>query len=106
MSKLTKQWMSLLFTAVALSFALIAAVVTNFSYTPIFTVKDTESPDGFRRVVRIEQAMQAYEDNYVDKVSSSAYANMEKAMRRIYERVTGEKYPEETTPTETTVPTT
>ena len=80
--------------------------VTNFSYTPIFTVKDTESPDGFRRVVRIEQAMQAYENNYVDKVSSSAYANMEKALRRIYERVTGEKLPDETTPTETTVPST
>ena len=78
--------------------------VTNFSYTPIFTVKDTESPDGFRRVVRIEQAMTAYENNYVDKVSSSAYANMNKALRRIYERVTGEKLPEETTPTETTVP--
>lgn len=80
--------------------------VTNFTYTPIFTVKDTESPDGFRRVVRIEQAMTAYENNYVDKVSSAAYSNMDKALRRIYERVTGEKFPEETTPTETTVPTT
>jgi poly-gamma-glutamate synthesis protein (capsule biosynthesis protein) len=78
--------------------------VTNFTYTPIFTVKDTESPDGFRRVVRIEQAMTAYENNYVDKVSTAAYSNMDKALRRIYERVTGEKFPEETTPTETTVP--
>ena len=80
--------------------------VTNFTYTPIFTVKDTESPDGFRRVVRIEQAMTAYENNYVDKVSTAAYSNMDKALRRIYERVTGEKFPEETTPTETTVPAT
>lgn len=76
--------------------------VTNFSYTPIFTVKDTESPDGFRRVVRIEQAMLAYEGNYVDKVSASAYANMQKAMRRIYERVTGEEYPDPTDPTAVT----
>ena len=76
--------------------------VTGFEYTPLFTVKDTESADGFRRVVRIEQAMAAYEGNYVDKVSDSAYANMQKALKRIYERVTGEKYPEETAPTETT----
>ena len=78
--------------------------VTGYSYTPIFTVKDTESPDGFRRVVRIEQAMAAYEGNYVDKVTTSAYSNMDKALRRIYERVTGEKYVEETTPTEATEP--
>ena len=77
--------------------------VTNFSYTPIFTVKESESADGFRRVVRVEQAMRAYEENYVDKVSDAAYANMGKALKRIYERVTGEKYPEETTP-ETTAP--
>ena len=78
--------------------------VTNYSYTPLFTVKDTEAADGFRRVVRIEQAMQAYEDNYVDKVSDTAYNNMQKALKRIYERVTGEKYPEATEPTESTTP--
>ena len=77
--------------------------VTNFSYTPIFTVKESESADGFRRVIRVEQAMRAYEENYVDKVSDAAYANMGKALKRIYERVTGEEYPEETTP-ETTAP--
>jgi len=78
--------------------------VTNFSYTPIFTVKEDESPDGFRRVVRIEQAMKAYNENYVDKVTDSAYANMQKALKRIKARVTGvEETPEETTaPTETT----
>ena len=78
--------------------------VTNFSYTPIFTVKEDESPDGFRRVVRIEQAMKAYDENYVDKVTDSAYANMQKALKRIKARVTGvEETPEETTaPTETT----
>ena len=78
--------------------------VTGFEYTPLFTVKESESADGYRRVVRIEQAMKAYDENYVDKVSSSAYANMQKAQKRIYERVTGEKYPEETVPTETTTP--
>ena len=75
--------------------------VTGFSYTPIFTVKENESADGFRRVVRIEQAMKAYEQNYVDKVTDSAYANMQKALKRIKARVTGV---EETTPPETTAP--
>ena len=75
--------------------------VTGFSYTPIFTIKESETPDGFRRVVRIEQAMKAYEENYVDKVTDSAYANMQKALKRIKARVTGV---EETTP-ETTAPT-
>ena len=78
--------------------------VTGFEYTPLFTVKESESADGYRRVVRIEQAMKAYDENYVDKVSAAAYANMQKALKRIYERVTGEKYPEETVPTETTTP--
>ena len=78
--------------------------VTGFTYTPLFTVKESESADGFRRVVRIDEAMKAYEENYVDKVSASAYANMQKALKRIYERVTGEKYPEETAPTETSAP--
>ena len=61
--------------------------VTNFSYTPIYTLKEDEC-DGYRRVVRIEQAMIAYNTNFVDKVSDTAYAGMEKAMTRIPERLT------------------
>ncbi len=63
--------------------------VTNYSYTPIYTVKESESADGFRRVVRIAEAMKAYEENYVDKVSESAYERMQKALERIEKRVTG-----------------
>lgn len=61
--------------------------VTNFTYTPIYTLKEEEC-DGYRRVVRIEQAMLAYNNNYVDKVTDVAYAAMEKAMTRIPERLT------------------
>ncbi len=64
--------------------------VTNYSYTPIYTVKESESADGFRRVVRIAEAMKAYEENYVDKVTESAYERMQKALTRIEARVTGE----------------
>ena len=62
--------------------------VTGYSYTPIYTLKETESSDQYRRVVRIEEAMQAYTHNYVDKITAEAYAGMEKAMTRIPERLT------------------
>ena len=61
--------------------------VTGYSYTPIYTLKEEEC-DGYRRVVRIEEAMIAYNNNYVDKVTDTAYAAMEKAMTRIPERLT------------------
>ena len=61
--------------------------VTGYTYTPIYTLKEDEC-DGYRRVVRIEQAMIAYNTNYVDKVTDVAYAGMEKAMTRIPQRLT------------------
>lgn len=66
--------------------------VTGFSYTPIYTLKEEEC-DGYRRVVRIEEAMTAYNTNYVDKITDTAYAAMEKAMTRIPERLTPPKDP-------------
>ena len=62
--------------------------MTDFSYTPICTVKPEEC-DGFQRVVRIRQAMYAYENNFVDKVSDSCYAQMEYALKRIENRIEG-----------------
>ena len=62
--------------------------VTDFSYIPIYTLKESEC-DGFRRVVRIHEAMAAYEGNYVDKVTADAYAQMEYSLKRIKARVTG-----------------
>lgn len=64
--------------------------VVNYSYTPIYTLKEDEC-DGYRRVVRIEEAMEAYNANFVDKVSDSAFALMQKAMTRIPERLTPPK---------------
>lgn len=62
--------------------------VTNFSYIPIYTLKESEG-DGYRRVVRINEAMAAYEGNYVDKISSTAYSQMEYSLTRIEARVHG-----------------
>lgn len=63
--------------------------VTGYSYTPIYTVTGSQSADGFQRVVRIEQAMQAYDGNFVDKVTSSCYSDMAYSLTRIASRTSG-----------------
>ena len=66
--------------------------ITDYSYVPIYTLAENQC-DGFRRVVRIENAMTGYELNFVDKVTQSCYENMQFAMERIIARV----HPESTT---------
>ncbi len=64
--------------------------VTDYSYTPIYTVRESETPDGQRRVVRIDKAMEAYEGNFLDKVTDACYESMKKALTRIPERMASE----------------
>ena len=64
--------------------------VTGYSYTPIYTVTGSQSADGFQRVVRIEQAMQAYEGNFVDKVTAACYSDMAYSLKRIASRTSGQ----------------
>ena len=64
--------------------------VTGYSYTPIYTVTKSQSADGFQRVVRIEQAMQAYQGNFVDKITAACYSDMEYSLKRIAARTSGE----------------
>lgn len=64
------------------------ARVTDYSYTPIYTLTEEEG-GGQRRVVRIREAMGAYDANFVDKISASAYENMKYALTRISDRVRG-----------------
>ena len=68
--------------------------VTDYSYVPIYTLAENQC-DGFRRVVRIENAMSAYELNFVDKITDSCYENMKFAMERIIARVHPEKKTDE-----------
>ncbi len=67
--------------------------VTNFSYTPIYTLQINENEGDYKysRVIRIEEAMWAYENDFVDKVTKSAYESMTYAMQRIKERIATEK---------------
>lgn len=62
--------------------------VTNYSYTPIYTLREGEAiGNRDRRVVRIEKALEAHYDNFLDKVTETTVAGMEKAMTRIPERM-------------------
>lgn len=63
--------------------------VTGYSYFPIYTLQESEC-DGQRRVVLIETAMRAYEENYLDKITKAAYDSMENSLSRIEARVAGE----------------
>ncbi len=61
--------------------------VTGYSYTPIYTLTESETCDNQRRVVVIEDTMRVYDDNFVDRVTKAAYDSMENALKRIDERV-------------------
>ena len=62
--------------------------VTNYSYVPIFTIKEGESTgNNDRKVVRIDKAMEAYRGNFLDKITDPCLASMEKALGRIEERI-------------------
>ena len=60
--------------------------VTDWSYVPIYTLSETEC-DGDRRVIRIDNAMEAYEMNFVDKVTAACYDNLKFSADRITARL-------------------
>lgn len=62
--------------------------VTGYSYYPIYTVKENESiGTKDRRVVRIEKAIEANQENFLDRVNDTSKASMDKALTRIEERI-------------------
>lgn len=64
--------------------------VTDFSYTPIYTLQESDCPDNQRRVVRLETAMTAYDINFVDRITESCNENMDYSLKRIVSRINGE----------------
>ena len=60
--------------------------ITGYSYTPIFTVTEGGQPT---RVVRIREAMAAYEAGHINAVSKETYEAMAYALGRIEARVAG-----------------
>lgn len=61
--------------------------VTDFSYTPIFNAVEKDKP---LRLLRIQEAMAAYEGGYIDRVSETTYEAMKYALSRIEARIHGE----------------
>ena len=62
--------------------------VTDYTLYPIYTVRETECVgNSDRRVVRIEKTLQAYNGNFLDKVTDACKESMEYALTRIDERI-------------------
>ena len=74
--------------------------VTDYSYTPIYTLKETDCADGDRRVVRIYPAMHAYEGNFVDSITDACYEDMKYSLERITDRINGNYTGDKTETTE------
>ena len=60
--------------------------VTSFDYVPIYLCY---GEDGSLRLLRIREAMTAYENDYIGKVSAEVYQAMKSALSRIESRVNG-----------------
>ena len=63
--------------------------ITGYGYTPIFLLDETQSGGGMR-ILRIREAMSAYEHGFVGRVSEDTYNAMAHALERIEARVNGE----------------
>ena len=61
--------------------------ITGYDYTPIYNVVEEGKPT---RVVRIKEAMAAFENFYIDRVSQETYDAMKNALVRIEARIKGE----------------
>ena len=63
------------------------AKITNCTYTPIFTVSEAGEA---LRVVRLREAIEAYKNNHLNKVTAETYEKMVYALGRVEARVNGE----------------
>jgi len=62
--------------------------LTGCEYVPIFCVDDMEEGGGMR-LLRIREAILAYENRFVDRVSQATYEEMKSALKSIESRVNG-----------------
>ena len=58
--------------------------ITGYSYTPIFTVTEKGKT---ARVVRIHEAMEAYDELFLERINETTYNSMAYALSRIEDRV-------------------
>ncbi len=60
--------------------------LTGFDYTPIYILDETADGGGMR-ILRIREAIAAYESNFIEKVSEEAYTAMKNALTKIEARM-------------------
>ena len=60
--------------------------ITNFTYTPIFTLAEKDKP---LKLLQIYPSMKAYEDGFLGKVTPETYEAMKYALTRIEARING-----------------
>ncbi len=60
--------------------------ITGYDYTPIY---QHYGEDGSLQLLRIREALEAYENDYIGKVSAEVYQTMKIALERIEERAEG-----------------
>ena len=61
--------------------------ISDYSYTPIFTVSEKGVA---LKVVRLESAMEAYEEGFLGRATAATYEKMVYALERIKARIAGE----------------
>ncbi len=61
--------------------------ITDYTYTPIFSVHEEGKS---LRVLRLETAMDAFQDGYIDRITQESFDAMTYAMERIEARIAGE----------------
>ena len=63
--------------------------VSDYDFTPIYTLKTTEveGDENISRVVRIDKAMEAHDENFLDKITKECYDSMAYSLLRIDQRV-------------------
>ena len=65
------------------------AKITGFEVTPVYTVNETQT-GGSMRVLRIREAIAAYESNFIERVSEETYNAMKNALTKIESRISQE----------------
>ena len=56
--------------------------IADYSYTPIYLQDETETGGGLK-ILRVREAITAYEQNFVGKVSESTYLGMKNALEKV-----------------------
>ena len=64
--------------------------LTDYTCTPVYNMKPEESGEPGLRLVRLNQAIQEYEEGYFNRVPEPLYENMVYCRQKVTSRITGE----------------